>query len=185
MLQRIVELSRRTALLAAVLALLAGSPGCSDSDDAPANTPKQVALPRTLFSSQRPATVVRLREAKAGSKAGDTVTFEARIGGRVDPFVGGRALMLVADPGLESCESMADSCKTPWDYCCEARESLLDNTATVRVVDSEGQIVATSLQGAGGLAPLRTVIVTGTVAETSPATFLIDATSLHVPPRSP
>ncbi|MCI0652036.1 MAG: hypothetical protein L0Z55_09145 [Planctomycetes bacterium] len=147
---------------------------------------KETALPAHLFAVERPAAAVSLAEAKATCKAGDKVSFEARIGGRKDPFVEGRAIMLVADSKLKSCASMAeDHCPTPWDYCCESAEGLRANTATVRVVDGESQVLRASLKDAGGIAPLRTVIVTGTVAENSPAAFIVDATSMYLPPAAP
>ncbi len=54
-----------------------------------------------------------------------------------------------------------DTCKTPWDYCCEPREELTTNMATVRVLGPEGHPLKTSLQDVQGLKLLARVTVVG------------------------
>jgi len=122
-------------------------------------------------------------EVKRVAAAGDTVRFVARVGGRADCFVPAAAVMVVADPVLEDCIQKGDGCPKPWDYCCEPRERIKANTATVRVVDASGLPIAETMEGMGGIAPLKTVEILGTVAETGPdGLFVVDAKRIFVMP---
>ena len=106
-------------------------------------------------------------EIKKNAKAGDAVVFLARVGGRVKPFAEKQAIFVAADPSLKSCELMSteDYCTMPWDYCCTSREDLRMGTATIRILGADGRPVATSAQGAGGLEPLKFIVVEGTVSD--------------------
>ena len=95
----------------------------------------------------------------------------------------GSAVFVVADPILEDCIQKGDGCPKPWDYCCEPKERLRANTATVRLVDADGNPLAGSAEGLGGLEPLRTIEVVGVVRETGPeGLFVVDAERLFVVP---
>lgn len=135
------------------------------------------ALSGDLFSSEPLADAGSLLEAKKSSKAGDTVTFTGTIGGRRAPFAEGRAVFLVADSALPVC---GPDCPTPWDFCCEARESILENTATVQLVDVDGQPLKLDANGQGGLEPGASIQVRGTVAEKSEGAYVIDAEAVYV-----
>ena len=79
----------------------------------------EVGLPAGLFVASAPGSAVSLIDAKSQAKAGDRVVFQARIGGRIEPFLESRAVFFVADSSLLSCDQMHEGvCKTPWDYCC-------------------------------------------------------------------
>jgi hypothetical protein len=122
-------------------------------------------------------------EVKRTATTGDSVRFVARVGGRAACFVPSAAVMIVADPVLEDCIQKGDGCPKPWDYCCEPRERIKANTATVRFVDASGLPLADSMEGMGGLAPLKTVEIVGTVAETGPeGLFVVDAERIFVVP---
>lgn len=100
------------------------------------------------------------------SKVGDHVTFAARVAGRADPFVAGRAMMTVSDPRLLPCnEREDDQCATPADLCCESRETLLANVATVQVVDAGGKPLPIALKGVEGLDALDHVVIEGVLVE--------------------
>ena len=172
-----------TALLAACLAAL--PTGCaSESEPAPDTTKPtaQVAVPPNLFATSAPPGAVPLVDAKATAKTGDTVVFEARVGGRIESFVPNRAVFFVADPSILSCDQIhGDSCKTPWDYCCEPPDNLRKHMATVQVVDDSGQPLKLSLHEKHGLEPLKTVYVTGVVEQVDAAgTFVVNAETIHV-----
>lgn len=122
-------------------------------------------------------------EVKRSAKAGEPVRFVARVGGRAACFVPSSAVFVVADPVLEDCIQKGDGCPKPWDYCCEPRERLLANTATIRIVDASGEPLLGTAEGLGGLAPLRTIEVAGTVHETGPdGLFVVDAAQIFVVP---
>ena len=130
----------------------------------------------------QPKSALSLIDVKTGAQTGDQVVFLARIGGRLDPFVENRAVFFVADPSLATCNEVEDDgCKTPWDYCCEPRDVLLKHMATVQIVDENGQPMKVSLIDEHGLAPERTVYVTGTVHRMDEAgSFVVNAESIHV-----
>ncbi len=182
-------LTRRLPALFALLALALAA-GCPQSpapeaaksgDAAPAAA---ASIPGALFLPERPAQAEGLSAVKAKAKQGDEVVFEARVGGRAEPFVAKRALFVVADPALPACsENEGDGCKTPWDYCCEDPQDLLRQTATVRFLDAQGKPIAASAKDAGGLAGLKTVVVRGKVSEANEeGLFVVDASGVWVKP---
>jgi hypothetical protein len=187
--------SRIAALVPCLLlpALLAGCPDASaPATPAPAPPPADAppaasapAIPDSAFLAARPEGAAEsLRELKQGTKAGDEVVFVARIGGRSEPFVKGRAIFLVADAGLKPCVTEeGNCCETPWDYCCETPEDLLKNVATVRFVDAAGDPIKASAQDHKGLIGLKTVVVRGTVKEADASGyFVVDAAGVWVEP---
>jgi hypothetical protein len=175
----------KTAVLSMSFAII-GLAGCGGSPTggttAEAPSAAGPTLPAALFAASSPAGAVSLVDAKAAAKAGDRVIFEARVGGRRQAFVEGRAIFFVADPSLLSCDQLhGDSCKTPWDYCCETPDNLLRHMATVQVVDDAGSPLEVSLRDEHGLAPLKTVFVTGTVERIDESgAFVVDAETIHV-----
>lgn len=180
-------MSMRPALPATVAALaLATLPlGCGDTGGrAPSAVAASTAsIPAASFTKNRPAEAKDLIAVKPTAKVGDAVTFLARVGGRNEPFVAGTAVFVVADPSLESCELMGDEdhCPIPWDYCCEERNALTAGSATIRIVDGDGMPYPASAQGAGGLAPLRFVVVDGVVSDRNDeGLFVVDATRIWV-----
>ncbi len=150
--------------------LLALAVGCSSGDtssDTPdANNDANAGGMDTaaLFLEAKPEGAKPLASIKESAKVGDQVAFEARVGGRGEPFVDNRAVMVVIDPSLPSCKDRhGDVCPIPWDYCCEAPESLVANTATVQWVGDDGTPQPLSLKGQGGLAELAWITVVGEV----------------------
>ena len=141
----------RTFVAAIISAVLVG---CGSESSPTASTPKATGapaaplLPATLFLATAPPNAKNLREAKPQARVGDEVVIEARVGGRVEPFIDGRAMFLVVDTKVPSCKELhGDMCKTPWDYCCEPRESLIKHSGTIQVVDAEGRVLQISLRG--------------------------------------
>jgi hypothetical protein len=182
--------SMKTMLLAATLALAGVGVmiGC-DGDDAPATpAPAQptagsaAALPGHLFLAKAPDGAVELAAAKKSAKPGDEVIVRGRVAGSENPLAPNRAILTLLDASVKTCEQMpGDSCATPWDACCEPRETLQANTATVQVVDADGNPVKATLRGAGGIDPLKEGIVVGKVADASDKnTLVINATAFYV-----
>jgi hypothetical protein len=177
----------KIATLVAVLGLLA-LPGCGGKDDQaatadPSDAAPAVVIPVAMFVATAPTGSAPLIEVKTAAKAGDRVVFDARIGGRREAFVADRAMFFVADPSLLSCAELHedDACKTPWDYCCEPRDNLRKHMATIQIVDGSGRPLARSVRDEHGLAPLKTVSVTGTVAQIDDAgNFVVNAEAIYV-----
>ena len=113
--------------------------------------------------------------AKTSAKVGQPITLVGCIGGSRDPFVQGRAVFTLVDPAIVSCKAMGDEehCPTPWDYCCESRESLKRNIATIEIAGSDGRPLPIAVRGLEGLEPLATIAVTGTVTESNEAGLLV------------
>jgi len=124
-----------------------------------------------------------IKAAHASAKPGDEVTLTGVVMGSVQPFVHGRAAFILGDPEeLTSCDlKPGDECETPWDVCCETREDILGATVTVQILGPDGRVLATELEGAGGLAKLAKLTVSGKVADSSaPESMLINATAIRV-----
>lgn len=176
-----------TALATTSLLMLALI-GCDHRAGAPAAAPEMAAvLPAALFASQPPGESVELRQAIVEAKDGEAVIVRAVVGGRREPFVPNRAVMVVADASVTTCcEIPGDNCPTPWDYCCVPREELAGKTASIEVTDDDGQPLRASLNSAGGLAPLKTVVVKGVVrredAQGGSGTLAIRASQIYVEP---
>lgn len=180
---------RLVSLAVAAVAALPMS-ACSGENSTTSAPPADAAIDGTMdgavFASAPLAEdgdLPGIGEVKRSAAAGDTVRFVARVGGRATCFVPSAAVMIVADPILEDCIQKGDGCPKPWDYCCEPRERIKANTATVRLVDASGLPLPETMEGAGGLEPLRTIEVLGTVAETGPeGLFVVDAERIYVVP---
>lgn len=173
---------RKFALLALTGGALFGLIGCDRKAESPkvAANPA-VVLPAALFLAGAPADAKDIKDIKPSLKAGEKVVLSGRIGGSREPFVNGRAVFTLVDHRLKTCaDDPDDTCKTPWDYCCEAPEDLNANMATVEVVSAEGQPLKTGLEGIHGLKPLSRVTVVGTVAQADSKNLLVKAEGIYV-----
>lgn len=163
--------------------------GCDDkpattaTPSAPAATPTEAnaALPANLRLSAAPADAKGVAEIKATAKDGQRVTLRGVVAGRAEPIAANRAILTLLDSSIKTCNANpGDSCKTPWDACCEPADVLAKNSVTVQVVDSEGRPLKTSLTQLEGLKPLAKLTVTGVVMASSPESMLINADGLFV-----
>ncbi|MEA2708846.1 MAG: hypothetical protein QOF78_1447 [Phycisphaerales bacterium] len=150
---------------------------------APAATPVAAAsLPAGMVVTAAPAGAQDLDAVKKSAKDGDAVVVNAWIGGADEPMAKNRAMMTVADVSLPSCDKTPmDTCKTPWDSCCEAIETRTAKTATVQVVDAAGKPLAGTLENVAGLKPLSKVTVAGIARRPAGSeTLVIEAKQIHV-----
>lgn len=141
---------------------------------APAATAPSAALSSVLAAAAKgePKAIHVLR---TSVKPGDEVTVSGKIMGHEKPFVDGRSAFILGDTEvLTACnENPDDKCSTPWDACCDSKEDKKRGTATIQVVDADGRVLKEPIEGAGGLANLSAVTVTGKVADGSSADLLI------------
>jgi hypothetical protein len=168
-----------SALMAAlVLGLVAGC------ENEPAQTQvKADPLPADLFVSTAPDGAVDVVAAKTSAKDGQSVVIKGVIAGQKEPLAANRAIMTVADAGLPTCDkSPMDKCPTPWDACCEPKEEIAAKTISVQVVGSDNQPLKAGLNGASGLAPMKHVVVAGTVKAPTSDTIVIQAQRIYVAP---
>jgi hypothetical protein len=159
--------------------------GCGESPSAStptADAPSATKLPESAIAADSPGEATPITTLKASAKPGDKVTLRAVVGGRSEPFVKDRAIMLVVDATLpRSCGVTPDDpCETPWDYCCSAAEQLMPNLATVQIVDADGAPLKVDLN-AGPIKPFDTVVVSGVVGERpDEQTLIVNASSVHI-----
>ncbi|MFM7799424.1 MAG: hypothetical protein ACKPBA_10655 [Planctomycetota bacterium] len=118
---------------------------------------------------------VPVMQAKGRTAKGQEVSITGRIGGSEEPFASDRAVFTVVDASLKSCAEGGDPdhCATPWDYCCEDRQSLKMATATVEIADADGRPLPVAVRGTAGLDPLARVTVTGTVIDCNDRGLLV------------
>lgn len=171
-------LTTALALSAALLLTACEKPAPSPTASAAPSSTPAAGLAWVLTSM--PEGAVPVGQLKADAKEGDRVVMRGRIGGRSEPMTSGSAVFLVMDPAIPSCaDEPGDKCPTPWDYCCEPRESLAANNATVMVVSPGGQAVDTDMRLAG-FAPLDEVVVVGVVGpRPSPEVLTIRAEGVY------
>ncbi|RYD23836.1 MAG: hypothetical protein EOP88_02505 [Verrucomicrobiaceae bacterium] len=154
----------------------------STGSSAPAATAPSATLTAVLAAAAagEPTAIHTLR---TSAKPGDEVTVSGKIMGNEKPFVDGRSAFILGDTEvLTPCnENPDDKCSTPWDNCCDSKEDKKRGIATIQVVDAEGRVLKEPIEGAGGLAKLSSVIVTGKVAEGSSAdSLIINASAIRV-----
>jgi len=164
----------RFALVALLLPILQTTP-----PKPPTDAPR---IPDSVFVDAEPADAKCVSVAKKDAKKGDTVVIQAKIGGRAEPFVKNRAIVIIADRCMKSCDQIpGDTCAKPWDYCCEPPESLKANTMTLQFTGEDGKVLKTSAQGVHGLEPLALVVIEGVVTEKDDkGTFVVRAKRVYV-----
>jgi hypothetical protein len=156
--------------------------GCDRAPDVKSSDAAASALPSGLIATTAPAGAKDILALKRTAKDGDAVVLRGRIGGRKDPIGENRAIITLIDMSLEPCNKKPeDRCATPWDACCQTPETITANSATVEVVDGNGQLVKASLGGKGGIAPMKQILVTGKVAgPVDQKNLLVRASSIYV-----
>lgn len=169
----------RTTMI--TLAVAFGAVGACQKESAPsATTPGDAQGPAWLVASL-PDQAVPVAQLKQSAKEGDTVAIRGRIGGSVKPLAPGSGVFVIVDAIIPSCAEMGDDdhCPTPWDYCCEPRDSLNASSATIMLVDASGAPLSADLEAAG-LHPLDDVVAVGVVGpRPAPEVLTIKATKLH------
>jgi len=174
----------RLAAGLAALTLLAA--GCGKAP-APQSSAPAEAVPAALTAVFHPVAVTGavkpIPELRTRVAPGDTVVLEAKVMGTETPFVDQRALFVVGDEGtLTSCDLReGDTCKTPWDNCCDDPDAIRAGTATIQVVDAAGNVLKHGLRGVNGLKELSRVRVEGVGAPQSSAdALIINATGIEL-----
>jgi hypothetical protein len=125
------------------------------------------------------ADVIATREK---AETGQAVVVVGRIGGRANPWLKGAAAFTIADRSLKPCNEIeGDTCKTPWDYCCEA--DLGKATALVMVVDDEGALVKQDARKLLGVKELDTVYLVGKAKRDNSGNVTVMASKLFVAPE--
>ena len=109
------------------------------------------------------------------------VTVVGRIGGSENPWVDDMAAFTIVDPTLKACSDIeGDACETPWDYCCEPRESLRKNSVMVKFADNKGTVVPADARKLFGVEPLQTVVVRGKLHKDESGKTAVIAEKMYV-----
>ena len=99
---------------------------------------------------------------------------EGFIGGRKNPFAENRAIFIIGDNTLETCDEKPDDhCPTPWDVCCEDRKKILSSTISVQILDANGSIINGTLKGVSGIDSGKKIKVRGKLNTKSTAEAII------------
>ncbi len=156
--------------------------GCGQPVSQPTLTTKTPApkIDGTKFVlAEEPADAKTVDEVRETAKDGDDVVIVGRIGGDRDPWVADRAAFLIVDPSRIPCsERKNDSCKTPWDYCCET--DLAKSKATIKFVDDAGKTLANDARQLLNVKELQTVVVKGHAKRDEAGNLTVLASGLFV-----
>ncbi|MCL4742017.1 MAG: hypothetical protein KJZ54_07420 [Phycisphaerales bacterium] len=161
-----------------LVALIAGSlAGCGEPAPTSTSTKAPGTPPAWLLATE-PAGALSVADAKADATEGETIVVRGRIGGRKAPISADSPVFVIVDLSLPHCgEDPDDKCPTPWDYCCEPKSDLAARSATVQIVDAEGN---TAPPIGDALKPLDEVLVVGTVgARPNENVLTIRATGIY------
>ncbi len=139
----------------------------------PTNEKEQISaanIPAGLFTEISDEGALSVKDVRV-KQAGEKVKLKAKVIGRSELFVEGRAMFVVGDPDvLKSCDlKEGDGCKEPWDVCCMDEKDIVANTMSIQVVDAEGKALKTGLKGKSNLDNLSNVIIEGVLATNSTA----------------
>jgi len=158
--------------------------GCKEESAPPAPTASVDQLPANLFTTTAPPGALDVAAARAGAKDGAPVVIKGRIAGTRDPIAANRAIMTVADLTLPTCDQTpGDTCATPWDACCEPKEEISAKSISVQVLGQDGRPLKSTLGGAAGIAPMKQIVVAGTMRITPGSdTPIIEAKQIYVQP---
>ncbi len=158
----------------------------SEKDVTPAT---QAASPLDAFLvSEAPPGMVQISEVFADPTPGKEVVLAGEVMGRMEPFVEGRAIVVLGDPTkLTPCNRIpGDECPTPWDICCDDAEVIKKSTSTIQFLGPDGKVIKSSLKGFHGIKELSYLTVKGRIAEGSNAeNLLINAEAVFVTDPSP
>ncbi|MBI4879601.1 MAG: hypothetical protein HY812_08085 [Planctomycetes bacterium] len=163
----------RYGLLPLFLVVLAGC----DAGEKPA--PAAVAaLPDSFFLSAEPAGAKDLLAVRAEARDGEVVAVRARA----RDFVASAAVLTLVDRSIPACgEKGADSCATPWDFCCEDQAEVARASATVEF-RKDGELIEAGLQGFHGLDHLRAVVVAGIARRDAAGNLTVLASGIWIAP---
>ena len=143
------------------------------------------SLPAGLVLASAPGDAQDVTAAKKDAAKDKEVVIKGVIAGSEKPIADGRAVFTLADVSLETCDKMpGDKCKTPWDACCADPAAITAKSVTVQVVGADGKPLKAALNGVGGIAPLKQVVVKGKVSsaegEGDKKTVTLDASGIYV-----
>jgi hypothetical protein len=160
-----------------LLIVVSASVGCGKSNG-PA-TPASASSNAYRLQSE-PAGASDVLAAKESAKHNDEVAIVGRIGGDAKPWVDGLAAFTIVDVSLKPCDDK-EGCETPWDYCCDV-DAANKAKAMIKVVDAQGNPVATDARELLAVKELNTVVVHGKAQRDDAGNLTVLADGIFVRP---
>lgn len=119
-------------------------------------------------------------QVRSDAKDSDEVIVTGRIGGSRDPWVADHAAFWIVDHSLKACSDIpGDTCRYPWDYCCETPR-LPESMALIKVVDDAGQMVMADARQLLDVKELSTVVVKGKAERDEEGNLTVVTSSVYV-----
>jgi hypothetical protein len=145
-----------------------------------AESPEKTAGKKYLLEKQ-PEKFQDVNAVRKEAKDQQDVVVVGRIGGRKNPWVKDTAAFSIVDRSLTPCNEMpGDTCKTPWDYCCET--NLPKSTLFVMVYDGYGKPVKKDARALLGVRELDTIVIQGKAKRDKAGNVTIIASQMYVAP---
>ena len=164
-----------------LVCLFGGADDAVSQASGPVKQPVVAALPEALFIMYPPQNAIDIIVARQTAEQGKPIVVRGRVGGAPAPISDNRAIFLVSDFQLPLCNP-ACGCPTPWDACCQPRDMIMANVATIQIADSAGRPLKANLKCVHGLSPMAEVVVKGTVARKDRSSLLVNAQHIYVKP---
>jgi hypothetical protein len=139
-------------------------------------------LPTGFITQESLGEAIPVKTAREQNEPGNILILEGFVGGREDPFVEGRAIFVLGDDSLETCDKVpGDGCKTPWDACCEDPKNIKSATITIQVVDENNAVLKGTLNGVGGIKAGGRLKIKGLVdKKSSPEAMIFNAQTIKI-----
>ncbi|QDT16577.1 hypothetical protein [Alienimonas californiensis] len=174
-----LNLTHHAAAVGALsVALLAVGCGAPDGDATVTDAASPTVQNAAYLATTEPEGAKGVGAVKESVKDGDEVTVVGLIGGDSAPFVDGLAAFTIVDPKVPYCAD-DEGCPTPWDYCCQ-QDKVPANSATVKLVDAEGKLVAEGARDLLGVKELAEVVVRGTAEKDDAGNLSVLARQVYV-----
>ena len=164
-----------------ILSILIAFSGCSENSQTEP-TSKKALLPDNFIANDDIGSSLGVKNARDANKNNQVLVVEGFIGGMKNPFTANRAMFVLGDDSLETCDGKhGDSCPTPWDACCEDRQKIVASTISVQIIDHNGTIIDGTLEGVNGIKAGKRVKVKGRVSNKSTAqSFILNAEQIQL-----
>ncbi|MHC4938707.1 MAG: hypothetical protein ACYTHK_07040 [Planctomycetota bacterium] len=129
---------RKAVLLLAILV------ACGSEEPAAVSEKPKAQINPAWKMKADPGTAYGVADAKE-----ELPTDEVIVEGRIHRMVKGFATFTLMDKKLDYCGEIdkEDTCKTPWDYCCDTPEDRLANSCNVQFEDANGKVIKVDLFG--------------------------------------
>jgi hypothetical protein len=143
---------------------------------------QKAELPTDFITQESLGEAIPVKTAREQNEPGNILILEGFVGGRENPFVEGRAIFVLGDDSLETCDKVpGDDCPTPWDACCEDPKNIQAAIITIQVVDENNAVLKGTLEGAGGIKAGSRLKIKGQVDKnSSPEAMIFNAQTIKI-----